>query len=200
MMESQHTCSDLNPDDANDHPLESVEESKASPCCKYIRPIYFLHVLAFSTIGLMLVGFFVFRNPFYKSMTAMVLVAPIGALTRWKMSNWNSSSCFHRFCPWLPWGTLCANLLASIISIACQGILDRYGHIWKGEDRWIQPLLFAIKVGYAGSLSTVSTLVKEVVNLQESHPSSAKFAIYSAATCASGMTLGIMVYMLIVRL
>lgn len=100
--------------------------------------------------------------------------------------------------PWLPWGTFVANMTGAIVSITCQGLLDRYGEASTSEG--MDTLLFAIKTGFAGSLSTVSTLVKEVVTLEEKYPGHAKPFFYSVGTCVGGMTVGLMIYMLIVRI
>ncbi len=191
---------DIRPEGQDNYPIDSTREPKVNPTYKYVRPVHLLHLFAFLAIGLNLVGQCVFQNPFYKNMTAAVVIAPVGALTRWKLSTLNGSNYVRGFMSWLPWGTLLANILAAIISIICQGLSDRYGKVWNDGNPWLEPFFFAIKVGFAGSLSTVSTLVKEVANLQQSYPGSAKFVIYSIATLTGGMIFSLFVYMMIVRI
>jgi fluoride ion exporter CrcB/FEX len=135
---------------------------------------------------------------FYKSMTVMTLAAPFGALIRWKLTGCNHRSEKSRLC-WLPLGTLTANLLGGIISIVCTGILDRYGDSETMQNPWVDATLFAIRVGLAGSLSTVSSMVKEIVNLSEHYPGHAKSLYYASGTLISSMFLCLGIYSAIVR-
>ena len=88
---------------------------------------------------------------FWRKFAAAVLLAPFGALARWQLSSLNGTL-------WLPIGTLCANLLACTISFAAQGVDTR----WSNLHSIYQLLLYALRTGLAGSLSTVSTWVVEV--------------------------------------
>ena len=97
----------------------------------------------------------------------------------------------------MPWGTLLANLTGAIVSVVSQGLLDRYGSVW---NKWIGTILYAIGVGFAGSLSTVSTFVKEVATMKDTYPGHAKPFTYGTCTCVGGMTVGLIVYILIVHL
>jgi len=163
------------------------------------RPEWTLHCVAVILIGLFILGDHRYDLLFYKNLIAATLIAPLGALTRWKLSGWNGAT-GHRCLPWLPWGTLAANILATIISIICQGLLDRYSGIGLLEMEWAKAILYAIKVGYAGSLSTVSSLVKELVIIKEKDPGHSKSFIYGACTLVGGMTVGLSIYMMIVRI
>ena len=91
---------------------------------------------------------------FWRKFAAAVLLAPLGALARWQLSALNGTLPT----PWLPIGTLCANLLACAISFASQGVDTR----WSNLHSIYQLLLYALRTGLAGSLSTVSTWVVEV--------------------------------------
>lgn len=87
---------------------------------------------------------------FWRKFYAAVLLAPLGAVVRWQLAALNGRS-------WFPIGTFAANMFACIISFAAQGV----------ESRWTiaadyRIILFAVRTGFAGSLSTVSTWVVEV--------------------------------------
>lgn len=85
-----------------------------------------------------------------------LLFAPFGCILRWLLSKLNTRSDKH-ILPWFPLGTYLANMIACIVDLIIGGITNRYtlGY-WPGV------ILPAIRVGYAGSLSTVSTFVAEV--------------------------------------
>ena len=85
-----------------------------------------------------------------------LLFAPFGCILRWLLSKLNTRSDKH-ILPWFPLGTYLANMIACIVDLIIGGITDRYtlGY-WPGV------ILPAIRVGYAGSLSTVSTFIAEV--------------------------------------
>ena len=93
----------------------------------------------------------------YRSMVYAALFAPSGALLRWKLSKWNGSLAGNY--SWLPIGTLMANLIGSIVSATMIGTEYKLG---VDGGFWIGGTLRAIKVGFAGSLSTVSTFISEV--------------------------------------
>lgn len=118
---------------------------------------------------------------FHEKMWMSAIFAPIGTLLRWQLSFLNGS----RFCDsdlliHFPTGTFIANLLGCVISILAASLLSRL-QLEGSADAW----LYAIKVGLAGNLSTVSTLVKEVVLMSEKgNVGSAYFyAIATFATC-----------------
>jgi fluoride ion exporter CrcB/FEX len=177
------------------------KEVRVQSCvARIFRPIHLLHLAALLIICVFFLLDYTDGNLFYKKMAIMSLMSPLGALSRWKLSRWNSAKhpkIHSKHWPWLPWGTLLANLTGAILSIACQGLLDRYGHTWSD---WANALLFAVKVGFAGGLSTVSTFVKEVVSIEEKYPGHAKPFIYATLTCIGGTVVGLIVYMPIVRL
>lgn len=99
----------------------------------------------------------------YRTMLYAALLAPPGALLRWRLSKLNGiiSGPFN----WLPVGTFLANIVASSISAILIGVeLKFYGTVgfWKlGSAR-------AAKIGFAGSLSTVSTFISEVAGFMKS--------------------------------
>jgi fluoride ion exporter CrcB/FEX len=156
-------------------------------------------LVAIVLIALFVLGSVVHEIQFYRNMIMMSLVAPFGAVLRWKLSMWNSdrnTNCWQ-FLPWLPWGTLSANLLGAIISILCTGFLDSNSQAIF--DPWVEALLFAVKVGFAGSLSTVSSMVKDIAVLSEKYPGHAKPHIYGSVTIVSAMLISLGIYAGIVR-
>jgi len=158
-----------------------------------------VYLVVFVLLVLFLVGFLAHDIPFYRRIFLMALIAPSGALLRWRLSKLNSvqpESCCQRI-KWLPWGTFTANILGAIVSIVCTGILDRDEN--STLHPWVDALLFALKVGFAGSLSTVSTFVKEIVALSEKFPGQVKPHLYGFITTMSGMFVGLCLYMAIVR-
>jgi fluoride ion exporter CrcB/FEX len=164
------------------------------------RPMYSIFLVVGALMSLYIVGDAVHGIQFYKNMTMMALIAPFGALIRWKMAMWNSPryrcpSCLQ----WLPWGTLSANLTGATISIVCTSILDRYGSHPSVDHPWTEAAFFAVTVGFAGSLSTVSSMVKEIVLLSEQYPGHAKPHFYGLVTILGGMLVGLVFYTAIVR-
>ena len=133
-------------------------------------------------------------------MTIMWILAPFGALTRWKLSNWNKSA--NRFISvgrmsWVPIGTLSANLLGSIISILFTALLDK--DIGK-DSGWTEALFFAVISGLAGSLSTVSSMVKEIAFLNDDHMDRMRGQLYACLTCVTASFLGLIIYMPVIRI
>ena len=193
-----------NPDNNTDYGKDDDEEEEeretiAAYGWRHYCTKYCLFLVAIVLIVLFVLGSVVHEIQFYRNMTMMSLVAPFGALLRWKLSTWNSNrntNCWQRV-PRLPWGTLSANLFGAIISILCTGFLDS-----KSEaifHPWVEALLFAVKVGFAGSLSTVSSLAKEITILSEKYPGHAKPHIYGSVTILSGMMISLCIYAGIVR-
>ena len=85
-----------------------------------------------------------------------LLFAPFGCILRWLLSMLNTRSNKTRL-SWFPLGTFLANVIACVVDYIIGGLSNRYllGY-------WPTVLLPAIRVGYAGSLSTVSTFIAEV--------------------------------------
>jgi fluoride ion exporter CrcB/FEX len=149
-----------------------------SGCCQssVVRAIPF--VLVFVVLLLFIAGYVLEGIHFYRTMIAKSMIAPIGALLRWKLSGLNSRPEGGKL-SWLPVGTLAANLIASVVSIVCIVFADRFHN---EEDLWVDAILFSMRVGFAGCLSTVSSMVKEIVNLSEKYPGQAKSYLYGFGT------------------
>ena len=84
-----------------------------------------------------------------------LLFAPFGCTLRWLLSKLNTKE--YPVFPWFPAGTFAANMIACCIDFIIGGLTNRYS-----LGYWPTVILPAIRVGYAGSLSTVSTFIAEV--------------------------------------
>ena len=83
-----------------------------------------------------------------------LLFAPFGCVLRWLLSKLNT---MERPLRWFPVGTFAANMMACSIDFIIGGLTNRYN-----LGYWPMVILPAIRVGYAGALSTVSTFIAEV--------------------------------------
>mmetsp|Transcript_2802 Transcript_2802/g.3833 ORF Transcript_2802/g.3833 Transcript_2802/m.3833 type:complete len:397 (-) Transcript_2802:145-1335(-) len=140
---------------------------------------------------------------FYRFMWLSSLLTPPGAILRWKLSKLNGTIFQHsRKWKWVPYGTLLANVLGSLVSISC---VATYQHVVVNgsgsysKDGWSAVFLKAMQVGFAGSLSTVSTFVKEIVDISKKYPSHAKSCYYGIGTIVCCCLLGLSIYSPIVR-
>ena len=136
---------------------------------------------------------------FFRELCACSLLTPVGVHLRWKLAALNgrgigSSSKFE----WMPWGTFTGNMLAVVCSVIIQAIQMKH-RISLEDYPYILALMVGMKTGLAGSLSTVSSFVKEVANLGTIHPTHAKSYIYTGATLLGGMFLGLILYSPIIR-
>lgn len=172
-------------------------------------PSHLHKVPLFLTAVTLLVGFIVGDVvngiEFYKGMALLWVLSPLGSLLRWRLSNLNihrRGRVFTNSPDWIPWGTLFANLLATVLSACMEGLDSRYfsGANPTSTNKWIDAMLFALKTGVAGSLSTVSTMVKESVMLSENNPGKAQGHYYSTLTCVSCCLLGLLVYATTIRI
>mmetsp|Transcript_23421 Transcript_23421/g.35455 ORF Transcript_23421/g.35455 Transcript_23421/m.35455 type:complete len:564 (-) Transcript_23421:86-1777(-) len=117
------------------------------------------------------------------------LVAPLGTLTRWYLSKYNGT--LPNQYTWLPIGTLAANLLGSILSALAVGISKSSS---SSNSTTIHLWMTALKTGYAGCLSTVSTLVSEIVGLMQLLPRYAYGYYYALGTIVVACLLGTLSY------
>eukprot|EP00549_Striatella_unipunctata_P000963 CAMPEP_0118687620 /NCGR_PEP_ID=MMETSP0800-20121206/8484_1 /TAXON_ID=210618 ORGANISM="Striatella unipunctata, Strain CCMP2910" /NCGR_SAMPLE_ID=MMETSP0800 /ASSEMBLY_ACC=CAM_ASM_000638 /LENGTH=527 /DNA_ID=CAMNT_0006584825 /DNA_START=35 /DNA_END=1618 /DNA_ORIENTATION=+ len=120
-------------------------------------------------IGLMLVGLVMIQNEdaysvTYRTMCFSIGLAPFGALLRWQLSSFNGN--VGGAYSWIPMGTLTANLLASVVSIFTLSVDLRAG----SEYFWSGATLRAMRIGFSGSLSTVSTFVSEIDGMNKHLP------------------------------
>jgi len=127
----------------------------------------------------------------YRTMLYAALLAPWGAVLRWRLSKLNGmiSGPFN----WLPVGTFIANIVASSISACMIGVeFKYYGKVgfWKlGSAR-------AAKIGFAGSLSTVSTFISEVAGFMKS-PNPVRAYLYISLSLGSSCACATIFYSLL---
>ena len=199
---SRHqNSSDTTSTDNEQLAIEEEEEEEEEEKKLFWLPKIFIIVCAFALLGLFVFAAQVSNIQFYKNMTIMWILAPFGALTRWKLSNWNKAA--NRFISvgrmsWVPIGTLSANLLGSIISILFTALLYN-PNIGTGSG-WTEAIFFALISGLAGSLSTVSSMVKEIAFLNDDHMDQMKGQVYACLTCVTASLLGLIIYMPVIRI
>lgn len=99
----------------------------------------------------------------YRTMAYSMVYATPGALLRWKLSGWNGKLDSFDW-KWLPVGTLAANILGAMVSISM--IAWEYNlQMADATGFWGIATLRAIKIGFSGCLTTVSTFITEVHKL-----------------------------------
>ena len=165
------------------------------------RPKSFAFLVVGGLLSAYLVGSLIFDIPFYRKMFLVTLLTPPGALLRWNLAKWNSRTASHRAGRfiWVPLGTLTANIIGSFIAVLFTALVDRYFSDGSGENLWVVAFLEAVGTGFAGSLSTVSSMVKEYVLLTEQYPNQAKPYSYLFGTLAAAPLISICIYTSIVR-
>ena len=153
-------------------------------------------VVVFILIGILIVMFILgdvyWGIAYYRQLWIACLTAPIGTISRWKLSTLNGKYSF-------PAGTFLANFFGCILSAALTAwsIIESSD---KGAQRWQIPAIKAVSMGVAGSLSTVSTFVKECVEIVEKNPAYDKKAfLYSIGSMLICCFVGLLVYSPIVR-
>ena len=89
-----------------------------------------------------------------------------------------------------------------VISIACAAIIARLNASnHDGQFMWTIHWLAAAKTGFAGSLSTVSTFVKEIVDINERYSGrKARYIYYGIGTIICCCLLSLSIYSPLVRL
>jgi fluoride ion exporter CrcB/FEX len=101
----------------------------------------------------------------YRTMIFAMLIAPTGALLRWYLSSMNGGNCtlLPESWRWVPAGTFAANMIGSLVSITAIALEYRIeNNMYNDYNFWTIGSIRAIKVGFAGCLTTVSTFVAEV--------------------------------------
>lgn len=93
----------------------------------------------------------------YREIWVSCFFSPIGAIIRYKLSlafNTRSARETNAYIPYL--GTFLANISGSILAAICIAFI-----VLIPVQGWQQDVLYAIKLGFAGCLSTVSTFMDE---------------------------------------
>lgn len=141
-----------------------------------------------SLVGLYMLGDFYWGILWYREMWIGCLVAPFGTILRWRLSTLNFKLAKL---PWFPLGTFLANFIGSILSAGISAI----DYIEPIDKEWTVSFIEAISLGVAGSLSTVSTLVKEIVEITEKNQTYDKKAfLYAVSTLICCCLIGLAVY------
>jgi fluoride ion exporter CrcB/FEX len=130
-------------------------------------------------------------SDFFKKLWLSALFAPFGTIIRWKLSALNGT--LSGVWEWFPLGTFTANLVASAISMLSKGLLDSPPHKLD-TTALADQFLSAIKTGFAGCMSTVSTFVVEANVLQKSFPHHAKAHYYMVGTLTLACIVGLIIY------
>eukprot|EP00243_Klebsormidium_subtile_P001976 TRINITY_DN13742_c0_g1_i1.p1 TRINITY_DN13742_c0_g1~~TRINITY_DN13742_c0_g1_i1.p1 ORF type:complete len:418 (-),score=3.19 TRINITY_DN13742_c0_g1_i1:223-1476(-) len=88
-------------------------------------------------------------------------ISPLGVWLRWYLSRYNGGFMKGSTYAWIPWGTLAANVLASVfLTLDKMGNVQITSHVWSV---WLS----ALGKGVMGCLSTVSTFTVEIFKLAE---------------------------------
>jgi fluoride exporter len=191
-------------DDENPPPIIQFSQSSSgkSHVCIMLKVLFLGPKVGVALLGmlmvLVLVGDWVFGSSYCRALWLSVIFTPPGALLRWSLATrWNVVA-LRQGLDWIYLGTLAANILASLLSILLIAIELRY---FKGasSQNWTLSIITAIRVGTAGSLSTVSTLVKELHDIANQFPNHAKAYYYGGITVGVAMLTSLIVYMPIVR-
>jgi fluoride exporter len=128
----------------------------------------------------------------YRTMMYATLCAPAGALLRWYLSGYNGS--LPGSWSWLPAGTLAANVLGSVLSIA----LISAEYVTSANGFWFIATLRAVKVGFSGSLTTVSTFVSEVNGFMKNPRMQDQAYIYMVMSLGMSCILSVLMYTAVV--
>jgi fluoride ion exporter CrcB/FEX len=172
--------------------------------CRHFRAFFCSGRMPFVILIVLLatyaIGGFAKDDTFLQTMFFSSIFTPPGALLRWELYKWNTriSSQRSRRMNWLPWGTFVANTLGACLSILLVALQIRYNDD-AVNNIWAVSLLTALRTGFCGSLSTVSTMVKEMFELNSKFPYHAKAYHYATLTVVSSMVLGLCLYSPIVR-
>lgn len=165
-----------------------IHENKLSPpmSLTFISVTFSMIILSL-ILGLALVNNDDAYSITYRTMIYAALFAPFGAILRWKLSRLNKS--LKGEYKWFPLGTFAANFFGSIVSISMIALdfkLQLYNDSSSSINFWMVGTLRAIKIGFAGCLSTVSTFIAEFSSLLSSiHPVHGyKYAFISFFMCA----------------
>jgi fluoride ion exporter CrcB/FEX len=118
-----------------------------------------------------------------RNMAYALLFSPAGALLRWKLSNWNGTLPYKGW-RWFPLGTFAANLIGSIVSIGCIAIEYNLNSA-NVNSFWGIGTIRAIKVGFAGCLTTVSTFVAESSGFMKNTDHAYPYMLTTIACCCS---------------
>lgn len=127
----------------------------------------------------------------WRTMWYAALIAPLGALLRWQWSSFNGR--LSGDYSWFPLGTFMANVLGCIVSIVMIGLEFRFEKVGDLSSFWLPGTLRAIKIGFSGCLTTVSTFVSEISSFL-SGPTPLQGYIYASVSLGTTFFLSIIAY------
>ena len=137
-------------------------------------------------VALLMLGDFYWHAVGYREFWMAALWSPLGAVLRYQLMPWNAHD--DKF----PWGTWSANVLAALV---CSFVSALSSTVVGVDASWAVPALQALGAGLAGSLSTVSSLVQELVGMEPV----ARAYLYALATIVPTMFMSLLIYVPIVR-
>lgn len=137
----------------------------------------------------------VYGSAYYRKMWIASLLSPFGALLRWRLSELSNRQLRWTGVDWFPWGTFTANVVAAAISALVQALDFHIYDASAASFLRLSPALQGIDGGFAGSLSTVATLVWEMLSLKAPGRSNC----YCLSTIVCSMLISLLVYSPIVR-
>jgi fluoride ion exporter CrcB/FEX len=153
--------------------------------------------IALALFVLYILGDFYWGIKYYRQLWISCLLGPFGTLLRWKLSTLNGKLRLDNW-KWFPIGTFSSNFIGSIVSSSINAIFT--ASLVNGYSL-THDILAGMVLGFAGCLSTVSSMVKEVTEITEKNPHFDKKAfVYSYGTLVSCSLIGLLVYCPIVRL
>jgi fluoride ion exporter CrcB/FEX len=85
------------------------------------------------------------------------------------------------------------------VSILLLALQTRYLTDDRKKNLWAISIIAALRNGFAGSLSTVSTVVKEMFELQDEFPHHAKAYRYACLTIVVAILSSVLIYSPIVK-
>lgn len=155
----------------------------------------FPSMLAIVIFVLYLLGDFWWKINYYRTLWLSCLWGPFGTFLRWKLATLNGKLRIENW-QWFPIGTFSSNIFASVVSCLINALFTAP----MVEKSLAHDMLVGIKLGFAGCLSTVSSMVKEMVEITDKNPHfDKKSFIYSYGTLISCCFIGLLVYCPIVR-
>ena len=148
----------------------------------------FVCIYALLLIGLVLNNGITAYAVTSKTMVFALMWAPPGALLRWQLGGFNGK--VGGDWSWLPAGTLAANIFGSVVSITAIAV----EYVSPAKGFWKTGTLRSLKIGFAGSLTTVSTFVAEVHTLGSKKETQDRAYIYMLMSLLPSCLLGMLIF------
>ncbi|KAI8111834.1 hypothetical protein M9435_004332 [Picochlorum sp. BPE23] len=124
------------------------------------------------------------RHTWIRTIWLSIIFAPFGCILRWLLSKLNYK--LANDWEWLPIGTLAANWTGAVLDFVLQSVLIRVA-----PGYWGSLIINAIETGFCGCLTTVSTLVAEIMKQAEQLPFSMRVYRYTLATFVGAFIFGL---------